>query len=199
MDPLYPRNILDAIDDAQTIWTYHRGDLDGDDHLADLAEHTTRLVRALSRLEVLAVTHPHLSVEDAIPRGAVGGAEIADWLDASDMVRSLVESPEKPREMRVAVRVPQDAPDGAAAVLSQLDGQKLPVRLVALANGTTSYELDLTAAVEEIVDGLMQSAIDPVGAGQDDEDDHYEVDPDDDPAGHSDRVRELRRRMRMGD
>ena len=78
MEPLTPRTVLDAIADAQALWTYRSGTLAYDDRLSALDDATTQLERALSRLQVLTTTHPDLTLAGAIPPGAVPDDELRE-------------------------------------------------------------------------------------------------------------------------
>ncbi|WP_024287365.1 hypothetical protein [Cellulomonas sp. KRMCY2] len=199
MDPLHPRHVLDAISDAQAIWTYHRGELGGTDRLADVAEHTDRLIRALSRLQTLAATHPDLTIDDAIPRGAVPQDEILHWLESAAFVRSLVEIPEHPFEIVVSSGAPASAAGEVAELLTTLNGQRLPVRLCLEADGTPTHRVDLTPSVLAALDAMVAGReTSPWGDDPDgpDASDGSEPDPEDDPADRSEAVDTLLRRLR---
>lgn len=196
MDPLHPRHVLDAISDAQAIWTYHRGELGGTDRLADVAEHTDRLIRALSRLQTLAATHPDLTIDDAIPRGAVPQDEILHWLENAAFVRSLVEIPERPFEIVVSASAPAYADGDVAELVTTLNGQRLPVRLCLEPDGTPTHRVDLTPPVLAALDAMVAGReTGPWGDGPDGSD-GSDPDPEDDPADRSEAVDALLRRLR---
>ena len=190
MDPLHPRNVLDAISDAQAIWTFHRGELGGADRLGDVAEHTDRLIRALSRLQTLAATHPDLTIDEVIPRGAVPQDEIELWLDNAALVRSLVELPERPFEVVISATPPPSADANVADLLIRLNGQLLPVRLYLDPDGTPTHRVDLTPPVRAALDATTADQ-EVTSFWGDDPDD-----PDDEPADHTDAVDALLRQLR---
>ncbi|MBB2924109.1 hypothetical protein [Cellulomonas cellasea] len=160
MDPLRPMDILDGIADAQAVWTFHRGELREADRLADLAEHADGLIRALSRLQVLAATHPELTMGDAIPRGAVSADEIEQRRADSAFVRSIVTTAPVVPHVTILVEVPSVASEQTAHVLRALNRRKEPVSSYVGPDGLPTPLIDLSGVAR---DALLELAQDNAG------------------------------------
>ena len=116
------RIAVDAVRTNVALLTYDVGLLPDTAPLSELMDAVQGLQRALSRLEVLTLMHPELTIGDALPPGAMPADEVEELHARADELDRLVTYQPAATTVRLVASVPAHLPTHVRAVAAALTG-----------------------------------------------------------------------------